>query len=224
MSGTTCAPLTCERQPWAHACMHSWGHACMHSGAHACMPSGGHACMPSGAHACMHSGAHACMPSGAHACMPSGAHACMPSGAHACMHSGASAPEDGGVSGQRPLGVEAHAVKVGLVGAALDKRARAHALGRRGAVAELGGELGRGAISDDEAAAGDLAAVGRGDCPQASLLVERGADDLKALLEVGTRALRTTRDAHVHVDALYCAARRLAQLSLGCADVRGAVG
>mmetsp|Transcript_2432 Transcript_2432/g.6209 ORF Transcript_2432/g.6209 Transcript_2432/m.6209 type:complete len:375 (-) Transcript_2432:571-1695(-) len=95
-------------------------------------------------------------------------------------------PEDGGVAGQGPAGVEAHTVKVGVVGAALHEGARAHALGGLRAVAHLHGQLGGGAVGDHQHAALDHGTGGGGHGPQAAGLVKLGLSHLKALLEVST--------------------------------------
>lgn len=133
-------------------------------------------------------------------------------------------PEDGSVTRQRPLGVEADTVKVGVVCPALNKRSRAHSLGGLSAVPELGGKLGGGTIGDHEHAALDLVSLCGGDSPETSSLVKLGRDNLEALSEGGTRALGAARNADIKVDTLDSAACCLSKLLLRGTDVRGSVG
>lgn len=91
----------------------------------------------------------------------------------------ACAPEQGCVSWQAPLGVEAHAVKLGVVGAARHKRPAAHTAGRLCAVAQLSGQLAGRAVSTHQHAALHLGARCCGDGPQACGLVKGGTSDLQ---------------------------------------------
>jgi hypothetical protein len=56
-------------------------------------------------------------------------------------------PEQSCIAGQAPLGVEAHAIKLGIVGATRHKGPAAHAPGCLSAVAQLGGQLAGGTVS-----------------------------------------------------------------------------
>lgn len=91
----------------------------------------------------------------------------------------ACAPEQGCVSWQAPLGVEAHAVKLGVVGAARHKRPAAHAAGRLCAVAQLCGQLAGRAVSTHQHTPLHLGARCCGDSPQACGFVKRGTSDLQ---------------------------------------------
>lgn len=129
-----------------------------------------------------------------------------------------------GVPGQRPLGVETHAVKVGVVRRALDKRARAHAARRLGAVAQPRGQAARRAVGNDQLAPPDARPAGRHDRPHALLGVERRVDHLELLPQLRAGFCRGLHHARVEVDALDGRARGLAELLFRGADVADAHG
>mmetsp|Transcript_17105 Transcript_17105/g.47441 ORF Transcript_17105/g.47441 Transcript_17105/m.47441 type:complete len:264 (-) Transcript_17105:2340-3131(-) len=127
--------------------------------------------------------------------------------------------ENGGIARQRPLGVEAYTIEVGIVGTSLHERARAHSLGWGFTVAHLGSQLGGGTVCNHQHASSDLGASCRRDSPQAIGLIECCVDDLEALFQVSAIALRVLSHAVVQVDALDCTGCSLAELLLGHTDV-----
>mmetsp|Transcript_4947 Transcript_4947/g.10644 ORF Transcript_4947/g.10644 Transcript_4947/m.10644 type:complete len:333 (+) Transcript_4947:969-1967(+) len=133
-------------------------------------------------------------------------------------------PEDRGIARQRPLRVEANTIKVGVVGATLHEGTAAHTLRGLSAVAQLGGQLRGGTISNDQNTALHLAASGGGHSPQTSLLVELSTHNLKALLQLSTGAGSAASNAHIQVDTLHSACSSSAQLLLGGTNIGDTVG